>query len=250
MNRMTFFLTILVSLFFSISGYAEFVSSIQGAGVFPGYNDARLPGNTGSRLSYPEDLDANPTFSPRFEAGFLMGERHYAGFTGSLLTLSAVGTLDRDISFDNETFAGGSKVKALYRYDSYRLTYRYDFFMSESLRIGAGITGQIRVAELSLENESAGSSQEGSFKDTGVLPLVNYRIEWSPSPEWTFYTYGDLIITPSRRVEDVFFGTRYSFNNPLSIIVGYRLLEGGSDSDDVYTYALFHYVVLGLEIKI
>ena len=240
----------LVFIFISINGKAEFVSSLQAAGVFPGYNDVRLPGNTGSPVSYSKDLDAHPTFSPRFEAGYIFAERHYLGLMGSLLTLSARGTLDRDVNYDNRLFLKGTEVKALYRFDSYRLTYRYDFFISDSFRIGAGLTGKVRDAEISLETDSAIVSQKGSLKNTGVVPLINYSIEWMASPEWTIYTYGDWLVSPYGRAEDIFIGTRYNFNNPLSIIVGYRILEGGSDSKEVYTFALFHYVVLGLEIRI
>ncbi len=260
MNRLTY-ISALVLLFIScISAYAEndngendnlqFVSSIQAAGVFSGYNRVRLPGNTGSTLSYTKDLDTNPSFSPRFEAGFLFFERHYLGFMGSLLTMSGCGTLDRNINYDGKIFTAGSRVKAIYRFDSYRMTYRYDFFLGESFRFGAGLTGKIRVAEISLETESPSAPQNGSFKNTGVVPLINFLAEWYLTPEWTVYTYGDWLVTPYGRAEDIFLGTRYSFNNPISIIAGYRMLEGGSDSDKVYTFAFFHYVVLGIEIRI
>jgi hypothetical protein len=31
---------------------------------------------------------------------------------------------------------------------------------------------------------------------------------------------------------------------------GYRLLEGGSDNDEVYTFAAIHYATIGFSIKL
>lgn len=35
----------------------------------------------------------------------------------------------------------------------------------------------------------------------------------------------------------------------IDLDVGYRLLEGGADNDEVYTLAFFHYAVAGLRIR-
>jgi hypothetical protein len=36
----------------------------------------------------------------------------------------------------------------------------------------------------------------------------------------------------------------------VGIDAGYRLLEGGADNDEVFTFALFHYAVAGVRIKL
>jgi len=232
------------------AAHAEFVSTFQLAGVFPGYNKLRVPGNTGTRMSFTDDLEANPTFSPRFEMGFILAERHYVGVMAALLTMSARGTLGRDTSFDNVFFANGTRVKGLYRYDSYRLTYRYYFFINESFRIGAGVTGKLRDAELTLESDTGTLIQRGCYTNTGLLPMVNYSIEWMPSRMFTLYTYGDIMITPDRRTEDVFAGVQYHLDNPVSLMAGYRLLETGTDLKRAFTFAMFHYLVIGMQIRI
>ncbi|NLE06337.1 MAG: hypothetical protein GX638_16250 [Crenarchaeota archaeon] len=38
----------------------------------------------------------------------------------------------------------------------------------------------------------------------------------------------------------------YKITDQLKIRGGYRMLEGGADNDEVYTFSLFHYAVLGL----
>jgi hypothetical protein len=35
-------------------------------------------------------------------------------------------------------------------------------------------------------------------------------------------------------------------NDHVSLKAGYRILEGGADNDEVYTFSLFHYVVAGI----
>jgi hypothetical protein len=35
----------------------------------------------------------------------------------------------------------------------------------------------------------------------------------------------------------------------VSVDAGYRLLEGGADNDEVYTFAFFHYAVAGVRVS-
>jgi len=42
---------------------------------------------------------------------------------------------------------------------------------------------------------------------------------------------------------------QYDVNERLSVNAGYRMLEGGSDSDEVYTFSMFHYIVAGVNLS-
>jgi len=33
------------------------------------------------------------------------------------------------------------------------------------------------------------------------------------------------------------------------LFAGYRILEGGADNEEVYTFSLFHYLVAGVETR-
>ncbi len=48
------------------------------------------------------------------------------------------------------------------------------------------------------------------------------------------------------RAEDVLIAATFKFSDHFVIKAGYRILEGGADSDEVYNFALFHYGSLGL----
>jgi len=244
MKRITI-ITIFTVMLIPVYARAEFIASIQGAAVYSSRNDVALPGDTGSKLSYTDDLDSGIVFSPRIEAGYIFAGRHYAGFMASLLRIKADGTLDRDIYFDNKHFASGTKVNAGYRFDSYRATYRYFFISNEVVKLGAGITGKIRDAEISLD----GGGEKGSLRNTGFVPLFNYYLEWIISPRFSLLTYGDAAWSPYGRAEDIFAGILYRFNEKSALMAGYRMLEGGADNAKVYTFGMFHYAVIGLELR-
>jgi len=52
--------------------------------------------------------------------------------TAAPLRLKADGTVDKDVIFDASTFPAGTPLKAEYRFDTYRFTYRYDFYRASS----------------------------------------------------------------------------------------------------------------------
>jgi hypothetical protein len=41
----------------------------------------------------------------------------------------------------------------------------------------------------------------------------------------------------------------FRVSDAIDLDVGYRLLEGGADNDEVYTFAFFHYAVAGVRIR-
>ncbi len=60
---------------------------------------------------------------------------------------------------------------------------------------------------------------------------------------------GDALAAPQGRAEDVLFALLYQISPKMETKIGYRLLEGGSDGDEVYTFALIHYAVIGLGFR-
>lgn len=41
----------------------------------------------------------------------------------------------------------------------------------------------------------------------------------------------------------------YNLSCKINFRAGYRILEGGADNDEVYNYALFHYLSAGLSFR-
>lgn len=245
MKKVKLSLSIFVLMFLPLYASAEFITSFQGAAVYSARNDAAIPGDTGDEFSFIDDLDSDTVFSPRVEAGYEFGGKHFIGLMASLLRIEADGAFDRDIMFDDILFTEGTEVQAKYRFDSYRVTYRYYIISGGNIKLGAGLTGKIRDAEITLE----GGGQKGGLDNTGFAPLINYYIEWIYSPAISFLTYGDAAWSPYGRAEDIFIGGLYRINTGAALMAGYRMLEGGSDIDKVYTFAMFHYAVFGVEFR-
>ncbi len=61
---------------------------------------------------------------------------------------------------------------------------------------------------------------------------------------------GDALAAPQGRAEDVTAAPRIGFGDRVDARVGYRVLEGGSDVDEVYGFALFHYAVAGITVRL
>ncbi|HOP63134.1 MAG TPA: hypothetical protein PK358_10885 [Spirochaetota bacterium] len=244
MKKLLFYIMFFVLTFYGFAR-AEFLTSFQGAYVYSSYNDVKLPGDSGTKLSYTDDLHCDPVLSPRIEAGYEFEFPVYIGVMASLLRLEASGQLDKTVYYDGLVFNAGSEVKAKYRFDSYRITGRYYFIDTESFKIGAGFTGKIRDAEITLEE----GDKKGGLKNRGAVPLLNFYAEWKVSEKISLLFYGDGAWSPYGRAEDFFAGGLFRFNETAAVMAGYRMLEGGADNDEVYTFAMFHYAVLGVELR-
>ena len=246
MRKLFFVLTcFILSLFSAASLHAGIIIDIQGGPVFTGYNDVRVPGDDGTKFSLSDDLTADTAWSARFEAGYEFGERHYAGFMATPLRVSSSGSTGRDINFNGTTFPAGQDLKARFRFDSYRLTYRYDFYRGEVFNMGAGLTAKIRDASIRLEGNGTSSEK----KNTGFVPIINFAVEAALPADFFVFLGGDMLAAPQGRAEDIAILAGYRINRTFRIKAGYRMLEGGADNDEVYTFSMFHYAVIGFDAR-
>ena len=63
-----------------------------------------------------------------------------------------------------------------------------------------------------------------------------------------FLLEGDALAAPQGRAEDVLAALTFKLTDKITWKVGYRILEGGADNDEVYTFAMYHYATAGLII--
>jgi len=91
--------------------------------------------------------------------------------------------------------------------------------------------------------------KKAKFSNVGVAPLLSYYIEWKATERLSLLSYGDAFAVKAGRAEDVFAGAKYQITPMISATAGYRLLEGGSDSDRVYTMSAFHFLSMGIEVE-
>ena len=227
---------------------ARWSVDVEAGPVFSGYNDVRVPGDTGTLFSLTKDLHARTALGFRARVNKTFGDRHWVSVLVAPLRVESRGALDRDVLFAGTPFdAGNEELKALYRFDSYRLTYRYGLVRARRFRLDLGLTAKVRDAEIRLRYAIV--RLEGASKtNTGFVPLISFRADWQLGPRVGLVLDGDALGVPQGRAEDVTAALRIGFGDRVDARVGYRVLEGGSDVDEVYGFALFHYVVAGVTL--
>jgi hypothetical protein len=225
---------------------AAWVFDVEAGAAFAGYNDVRVPNDGGTDLSLTEDLATDPAFYYRLRGWYRFGDRHAVGLLGAPLRLRASGSVPRAVWFDGVEFAPGTPLTARYRFDSYRLTYRYNLVRRPTLVFGLGATAKVRDASIALE----GGGRRAETTNTGPVPLVNFALAWRLGERWTFQVEGDALVGPQGRAEDVFAGLAYDLRDSLAVRSGYRLLEGGADVEQAYNFTLVHFVGVGIVVTL
>jgi hypothetical protein len=209
--------------------------------VFTGYNDVRIPGNTGTEFSLSKDLDASPRFFARVRFSYYAGEKHTLSLLAAPLRINSEGEIDRTIRFAGEEFEAGTPLEARFRFDSYRFTYRYQILKNDKLTLGLGVTAKIRDAAITVW----GGGITGQKKNVGFVPLINFRLDWQLWKSACLRLEGDALAAPQGRAEDVLLAIYLNSSEKTHFKVGYRLLEGGADNDEVYTFSWVNYLVIG-----
>lgn len=219
-------------------------AEVEAGVAWQGYNDVRIPGDTGTRFSLVRDLD--PSAAPVFRAavGAALGERHALRLTWAPVRLSARGTLASDVRFAGETFAAGTQVQAGYRFDSYRLTYRYGLVRGERLAFDLGGTAFVRDAGI-----TAQGARYAEKLNVGFVPLLSFRLAWAFAPPVSLLVDGDALAGGPGRAEDVLVALEVAVRPGVAVRVGYRIIEGGADTAEVYNFALVNQVVAGVAVS-
>lgn len=232
-------------------GVAPFASAqnaldLEAGYVIPGYNDVAIPGDSGTRFSLTDDLDADETMAFRLRCGHAFAEKHWVAILVAPLTMESHGTLDENVAFNGMAFPAGTPVDATFRFDSYRAIYRYGFHTSDTWQCSVGGALKVRDAAITLE----GGGLESEKDNTGVVPLLSFNITWTPAERLSLLVDGEALAAPQGRAEDVLFAAQYDVNQRLALKTGYRVLEGGADNDEVYTFSLFHYFIVGAVLSL
>jgi hypothetical protein len=226
------------------AGAAEWVAELESGIAWATRNDVRIPGAGGTRLSLVDELESGAAPVFRVRLGAALTSRHRLFLTWAPVRLEARGTLPRDVRFAGEDFAAGSSVLAGYRFDSYRLTYRYALVRSSPVDLELGATAFVRDAAVSLQG-----ARHAEKANVGLVPLLSFRLEWRLSPAWSLLVDGDALAARQGRAEDVLVALRAQVRPGVAVHAGYRIIEGGADNAEVYNFALVNQVVAGLTVS-
>ncbi len=233
--------SLLLALWVSNSwGATPFALEVEPGWVWTGRADVRIPGDEGTRFSLTDDLDADAAPYVRGRLAWRPGPRHQWLLTVAPLEATARGTFQEETRFADTVFPGDSRVKATYRFNNYRLTYRYRWWEGANYYVDGGATLFVRDAKVTV----ASDTQRDSDDDLGFVPLVSFNLGWEAVPSLWLRLDGDALAAPQGRALDVLLAMEYAWRNGWCTGIGYRVLDGGADNDSVYTFATFHHAAL------
>lgn len=245
MKKSLFFTFLILTFILSSDLFAQLGIDIEGGLAISGYNDARIPGDNGTLFSFSEELESDDEFYYRLRLNYTLADRHTFSLLYAPLTINAKGNFDKNVIFRDLNFSPNENIEGTYTFNSYRFTYRYKVYKGDSFEFGIGLTAKIRDAEIGLKI----GTKEAIKDDLGFVPLINFRALLKLNQKFGFLLEGDALAAPQGRAEDILAAFTYNQSEKFKIKLGYRILEGGADNDEVYTFSLINYAALGLEIQ-
>lgn len=241
---------LLFSLFFITSyAQAQFQLDTEFGASFNTKNDIRFPNDATSisdRVNVPEEFGIGKTAFFRLQASYTIAGRHTILGLFAPLTFNSSGNFSEQIRFGNNIYSVEDITDVSYKFNSYRLTYRYRIVDREKIKFGLGLTGKIRDARIGF---SSGEKSDETT-DLGFVPLINFRFDYYATDKLLFTLNGDALVGPVGRAEDIFAGFEYLLSDLIGLKAGYRILEGGADIDQVYNFSLIQYASLGVILSL
>jgi len=215
---------------------------LETGAVWASRNTVQVPGRTGTRFTMASGGDFSLDTAPfvRARIGGSLG-RHALFLTFAPVRLSGEGRSGATILFRNLTFTAGGDARARYRFDTYRLTYRYTLVSIPSLDLALGLTALVRDAEIRLSQPGQSTSE----RNTGFVPLLSFRVAWRLGGPFALSLDGDALAARQGRAEDVALALELATGD-LTFRAGYRVLEGGADVSKVHNFAWLNHVLAGV----
>jgi hypothetical protein len=200
-------------------------------------NDVRDPGDIGTLFSF-KSLDAmGPAGYVRVYGEVRLTPRQTLRLLYAPLQTSGSGALPAPTYFVSSTFAPIVPAAGTYKFNNYRVNWRYTMRDGPRWKIQLGAGVLIRDARIAIEQ--AGRLEEDP--DLGFVPYVAFTAERRLSPRLRFvFDFEGLGSTQGRALDGVAKLT-YDVTPHWRVGGGYRALEGGADVDSVFTFAFIHY---------
>ncbi|MGM0532678.1 MAG: hypothetical protein ACQER7_15120 [Bacteroidota bacterium] len=224
--------------------YAQLSLDVETGLAFQEYNDIRIPNDNpmATKFNFNKDFDLQgPVIPYSITVGYTFAEKNHLYVLYAPLSLNYEGSAPFDINFQNSQFTEGQFIDGYYKFNSYRLTYRRDVLMTERWTLGVGFTAKIRDARVQLSTDDL----EAKKDDLGFVPLLHIFAAYD-FEQWTAVLKGDGLAGGPGRAFDFFLGGNVPITDHLSVKAGYRILEGGADVDEVYSFTLINFASTGI----
>lgn len=220
----------------------RFSLEFETGAVWQSRNEIQIPDSSaGTRFDLTDLQGSGPMVQRRIEATWNPAHRHSLRFVYAPLRFSGTGTFGSPVLFAGGTFAPGVPVDSEYKFDSYRLTYRYLLYESDRLRWRVGATAFVRDARVELQQQGMNASDS----NVGFVPLLSTSLEYDLAPRWTALLDFDGLIAPQGRAIDTAVKIRYDLSDTWYVTAGYRVFEGGVDNER-FAFGWYNFAVVSL----
>lgn len=224
----------------------RFSLEFETGAVWQSRNQIQIPdSNAGTRFALTDIQENGPEAHLRVELTWNMAHRHSVRFVYAPLAFSGTGAFGMPVRFAGESFTPGNPVDSEYKFDSYRLTYRYLLQESDRWRWRIGATAFIRDARVELRQQGVVAS-DGNI---GFVPLLSTSLEYDVAPRWTALLDFDGLVSTQGRAIDAAVKIRYDFTDTWYMTAGYRVFEGGVDNNDRYAFGWYNFALFSLGVR-
>jgi hypothetical protein len=201
----------------------------------------RYPNTDGSTRFSLVDLAGNgPWPAARLYIIWNINDRHSLRALLAPLAYTETGSFTTSVEFAGESYLPGDPVDGTYKFNSWRLGYRYRLMHRERLKLSIGFTAKIRDAKIELAQGTTTSKDT----DLGFVPLLYLGADWGFTENWHLILDFEGLAGGPGRAFDVALKFQYDFDDQWGISAGYRTVEGGADVEAVYNFAWLHYAVV------
>jgi hypothetical protein len=222
------------------SAQSTFVVEVEAGAAWQTRNNVQIPNDeVGTRFSLVDLAGRGPWASGRIYLTWNINEKHSIRGLAAPLSYTETGTLNDPVFFVDTLFEPGAPTEATYQFNSWRLTYRYRFHESENWTWWVGGTAKVRDAKIELRQ--GGLSAKDT--DVGFVPLLHLAADWRFAEGWHGILDLDALAGGPGRAIDLGLKIGYDLSDRWTVTAGYRMVEGGADTDDVYNFAWFQSAV-------
>jgi hypothetical protein len=225
---------------------SRFVLEVEGGTVWQSRNDVEIPNDgTATRFSLTDLVDRGPWPAGRVYLTWNIDRKHSLRALAAPFSYTESGTPEESIRFAGIEYAPGETTEASYRFNSWRIGYRYTFVRSQRWTWRVGFTAKIRDAKIELRQGATSSRKT----DVGFVPLLHIGGGWRIADRWRLMLDVEALAGGPGRAEDASLKIGYDLSPAWSLTAGYRVVEGGADVDEVYNFAWFNYAVASVVIR-
>lgn len=212
--------------------------------AFQERNNVQIPNDeTGDRFSLVDIAGEGPLPAVRLEGIWAFKPKHELRVLLAPLSYTETGDIEESIRFAGSTFSNTEPVEASYRFNSWRIGYRYHWKSKDHWDLWVGGTLKVRDAEIKLSQAGVVAIDD----DLGVVPLLHIAGEYRFGTKWSVSFDVDALGGGPGRAIDIGTGVGYQLSRSWRLGAELRALEGGADIDEVYNFAWFNSGLLTLQ---